>query len=355
MRIAQISTVCTPVRPSHSGSVETIVWLLSRELARLGHEVTVFGCGGSEVDESSGVRFVETLPSSYGDGGAPDDWTMCEWINLSRALSQSDEFDIVHSHVYMWGLTMQGLSAAPMVNTLHILPYDDDAQVWRLHPDARVTGISTYQWQAYPDLQPLATIPHGVAVEQFDFREDCEDYLLYLGRFIENKGPLDAIELAQHMGCRLVLAGPRSDYFDHHIARLVDGRRIVYAGAVDSMQRSSLLGGAMALIYPLREPEPFGLVQVEAMLCGTPVVAPRLGAVPEIIEDGITGFMSEPADLTSLADATKRAFRLDRSRIRETAKRRFSAARMAEDYLALYGSIVQNAGHKATIKEEVTL
>ena len=342
MRIAQIATVVSPVRPDHAGSVETIIWLLSRELARAGHDVTVFGCAGGEV--APGVRFIPTLPGPYGDPALPHEWMLCEWMNLAYAMAHSREFDLIHSHVYLWGIPLQSISAAPLVHTLHILPYDDQAQVWRLHPSARVTAISQYQWSQFPDLHPCAIIPHGVAVEQFTFREKPEDYVVYLGRFIPNKGPLDAIDVAQALECRLLLAGPRSKYYDEEVAPHVDGRRVVYVGEVNRAQRSDLLGRARALIYPLREPEPFGLVQVESMLCGTPVVAPRIGAVPEVVEDGLTGFTTPASqDVQALVSAARRAFELDRQIIRKTAERRFSAAWMAEDYLRLYEATVRVA------------
>jgi glycosyltransferase involved in cell wall biosynthesis len=330
MRIAQIATLTTPVRPDHAGSVEQLVWLLSRELVRMGHEVTVFGCRGASVD----CEFIETLPGSYGENGSPDDWNLCEWINLASAVAHADRFDVMHSHVYTWGLPLSRACRCPMLHTTHILPYDDDAAIWRLNPQAHVTALSNYQWSAFPDLQPMAIVPHGIDPDQFTFRAKPDDYLLYLGRFIENKGPLEAIRIAKQLGMRLILAGPSSEHFEQAVKPLIDGRQIQYAGSVDSAQRNALLGGAIALLYPLREPEPFGLVQIEAMMCGTPVVGPRLGAIPEIVDPGITGELAD--DVSGLAQTVSRAQRLDRNTIHATASARFSIRRMAEQYLSLY-------------------
>jgi glycosyltransferase involved in cell wall biosynthesis len=333
MRIAQIATVSTPVRPDHAGSVEQLVWLLSRELSHMGHQVTVFGCAGANTE----CEFVATLPGSYGENGSPDDWNLCEWFNLSSAIAHADRFDVVHSHVYTWGLPLTNTCRTPMLHTTHILPYDDDAQTWRLVPGANVTALSKYQWAEFPDRKPLAIVPHGVNPEQFVFRSEPEDYLVYLGRFIENKGPLDAIVIARELGMTLRLAGPVSSYFDQHIRPMIDGQQIQYVGPVDPISRSSLLGGATALLYPLREPEPFGLVQIEAMMCGTPVVAPRLGAIPEIVDAGVTGELAD--SVADLPDAVLRARNLDRRKIREVAVSRFSARQMATHYLQLYEQI----------------
>jgi glycosyltransferase involved in cell wall biosynthesis len=333
MRIAQIATLSTPVRPDHAGSVELLVWLLSRELSRMGHEVTVFGCAGAQTD----CEFIQTMPGSYGENGCPDDWNLCEWINLSTAISHSEKFDVVHSHVYTWGIPLGRVSRAPMLHTLHILPYDDDAATWRLNPRANVTALSKFQWAEFPDRQPLAIVPHGIDPDQFTFCESPGDYLVYLGRLIENKGPLEAIKVAKEVGMKLLLAGPRSDYFDRQIAPHMDGDQIQFIGPVDAAQRSSILGNARALLYPLREPEPFGLVQVEAMMCGTPVVATNLGAIPEIVEPGVTGEIADSID--EMTDAVHRAIRLDRAAIRKSAEARFGVRRMAEDYLRLYQQI----------------
>jgi glycosyltransferase involved in cell wall biosynthesis len=338
LRIAQISTVCTPVRRDHAGSVETVVWLLSRELTRLGHDVTVFGAAGSECDS----KFIATLPGTYGDGGAPEDWNFCEWLNIARAVAMARDFDVVHCHSYLFGLPFIDLCPCPMLHTMHILPYDDDANLWRMYPSANVCTISNFQWSEFPDLKPTVCIPHGVDTSLFEFCADPEDYVCYLGRFIENKGPVEAIHAARKAGVKLILAGPRDDYYKLAVAPLVDGDQIVYVGAVDSAQRNALLRKARALLYPLREPEPFGLVQIEAMLCGTPIVAPAIGAIPEIVTDGVSGAICRSLD--ELQEGIRRVAKLDRLAICELARTRFSSQRMAQNHLAAYQSILSGEG-----------
>jgi glycosyltransferase involved in cell wall biosynthesis len=330
MRIAQISTLGTPVRQEGSDSIESMVWLLCRELTRLAHEVTVFAAAGSEVD---GELFM-TLPGPYGTAGSPADWQICEWLNLVRAVEQSWRFDVLHSHCYLWGLPLQRLSQAPMVHTLHVCPYEDEARLWSLEPGACVTAISRFQWSAFPHVRPAAVIHHGLDPKQFRLRTEPEDYVCYLGRFNQGKGPLRAIAAARELGLRLLLAGPRNDYYRKHVAPRVDGRQVEYVGYVSGSARNQLLAGAKALLYPLQKPEPFGLVQVEAMMCGTPVVAMRQGAVPEVIDEGVTGYGADSP--REFLRQIPRAFALDRSGVRRRAEARFSARRMAQQYVDLY-------------------
>ncbi len=335
MRIALISTLATRVRPRGSGSVESLVWLLASEFTRLGHQVTVFACAGSDVP----CELVTTLPGAYGVNGAPDDWQLCEWINLCRAVEQSGRFDVLHSHAYLWGMPLQSFSKAPMVHTLHVCPDESAARHWRMIGGVCVTAISEYQWTEFPDLKPAAVIHHGVNAAQFSFREAPEDYVCYFGRFTIGKGPQAAITAARDLGLRLLLAGPRNEYFAKKIAPLVDGQTVDYIGPVSGVARDRLLGGARALLYPLQEPEPFGLVPVEAMMCGTPVAAIRRGAVAEIVEDGITGHCAEPGG--DFVAAAERAMTLNRKRVRDRAAARFSAERMAQSYLAVYEQLLR--------------
>lgn len=330
MRIAQIATLSAPVGPETGGSVESLIWLLTRELAKLGHEVTVFGTAGSQA----AGEVVVTMPGPYARDGALEDWHLCEWVNLCRAVEQSGRFDVLHSHAYLWGIPLQPFARAPLVHTTHIVPDDDSAKLWAAAPQSAVTAISRHQWSAFPELKPAAVIPHGVDTAQFTFREQPGDYVLYLGRFVSGKGPLLAIETARKLGLRLVLAGPSNPYFREKVQPLVDGKHVEYAGFVTGKERDRLLGGARALIYPIQYPEAFGLVLVEAMLCGTPIAAMNFGAVPEIVEQGVSGFMA--ATREEFASVVQKCFSLDRRRIQQQARERFSAENMARAYADFY-------------------
>jgi glycosyltransferase involved in cell wall biosynthesis len=324
MRIGLVSTLATRVRQRGSGSIEGLVWLLSRELTALGHEVTVFAVAGSEPCG----ELVATLPGVYGMDNSPDDWHVCEWVNLCQAVAQSERFDVLHSHAYLWSLPLEPLARAPLVHTTHICPDADAARLWSMQPGACVTALSHYQWCAYPQFRPAAVIHHGVDATQFTFRPEPEDYVCFLGRFTPGKGPLAAIAAARELGLPLLLAGPRNDYFTRQVEPLVDGRAVRYLGAIGGPERDRLLGGARALLYPIAAPEPFGLVPAEGMMCGTPVAAVRLGAVPEVVEEGATGVSAASAG--EFPEAVKQAMELDRRRVRERAEARFSARRILQ-------------------------
>jgi glycosyltransferase involved in cell wall biosynthesis len=270
----------------------------------------------------------------------PIDWQLCEWINLCHAVEQSERFDILHSHAYLWGLPLQSLSNALMVHTLHITPQEDNARLWSMWPDSYVTAISHDQWRPFAQFNPVATIYHGVDPNQFAFRKEPEDYVCYLGRFTEAKGPLDAIGAARDLGLRIILAGPDDAYYQQTVSPLVDGKSVQFIGYVGETERSRLLGGARALLYPIRYQEPFGLVLAEAMMCGTPIAAMRMGAVPEIVDEEVTGCST--ADRGQFGNTVVRAMALDRTRVRRTAIARFSADRMVREYADLYARLVKS-------------
>ena len=206
---------------------------------------------------------------------------------------------------------------------------------------ARVTAISKHQWSAYPHLRPAAVIPHGVDVSQFTFRAQPDDYVCYLGRFTSGKGPCQAIAAARALGLRLLMAGPPNPYFREKVKPLVDGKTVEYAGFVRGAERDRLLGGARALLYPIQYPEAFGLVLVEAMLCGTPVAGMRLGAVSEIVDEGVTGYCADTPE--DFLEAIGRSLLLDRRQIRQQAERRFSAQEMARGYARVYEEVVNTS------------
>jgi glycosyltransferase involved in cell wall biosynthesis len=332
MRIAMVSTLAAPVvrETAGAGSVEGLVWALADGCVRAGHEVTVFGAAGSRAPG----ELVATLPGPYGCDGAPDDWMVCEWINLCAAVEQSARFDVVHAHAYGWGMPLEALARAPMLHTVHVWPWEESAQLWRRFPDARVVALTNAQWSAYADLVPFGVVPHGIDPGGFPFHADAGSHACYLGRFIPGKGPIEAIAAARAADMDLVIAGPANDYFDECVAPLVDGRRVSYVGEVRGAERSALLGEAAVLLAPVQAPEPFSLVLVEAMMCGTPVVTNALGAAPEVVDDGLTGYCADRSD--ELPALLRAAPELERAKVRARAEERFSAERMVADHLTLY-------------------
>ena len=332
MRIAQVSTLSAPVAEDSTGSVEAWLWLLTRELVRAGHEVTVFGTANSSLPD--GAKLVATSPGHYGANGALDDWQLCEWFNLCRAVEMSSQFDVLHSHAYLWSLPLTRISRAPLIHTTHIVPDDNSAKLVAAFPEAHVTAISHQQWSAYPKFAPTEVIHHGVDVPKFPFTADPGDYVCYMGRFVSGKGPRQAIATARKMGVRLLMAGPGNPYFREQVQPLVDGKTVEYVGFVKGPDRARLLGGARALLYPIQYPESFGLVLLESMLCGTPVAAMRIGAVPELIDEGKTGY--SVASLDDLPEAASKCFGLNRATVRRWAEDRFSVQIMAKRYEQVY-------------------
>jgi glycosyltransferase involved in cell wall biosynthesis len=333
MRVALISTVSSPVRLDSQGSVEALIFLLAHELKQLGHDITVFACEGSKVDGN----LVTTLPGPYATAGSLSDWHLCEWINLCHAVEQAGNFDILHSHAYLWGIPLQRICKTPMVHTIHIVPDNDHAQLWSMSGHAWVTAITRHQWELFPQLKPVAVVPHGVDPTQFTFQPVARDYLCFIGRFTEAKGPVQAIKTAKALGKKIILAGPTNEYYLEHVKPLVNDVTVVYMGWAGLTERNELLGGAQVMIYPITYPEAFGLVLVEAMLCGTPVAAMRLGAVAEIVDEGITGYCADSPD--GLIEAVLRAKDLDRRRVRKKAAERFSPQKMARGYARVYEQI----------------
>jgi glycosyltransferase involved in cell wall biosynthesis len=332
MRIALISTTHAPIDPSGGGSIEQVVWSLATELTDLGHDITVFGLPGAQPD----FEVVTTWPGTYGEPGVPGDARLADLIATSKVIERAADFDVIHAHNYLTAVPLAGLVKTPMVHTLHVQPYDDEAEVLRTYPKAKVTALSRFQWRNYPEIAPEVVIPHGVSGSTFCPGDGSGGYLLYLGRFQAGKGAVAAAELARAVGAELILAGPSNAFFEEQVRSLVDGSRVRHVGAVGGVERVRLLQQALALIYPIDQGEPFGLVLIEAMMCGTPVIASPVGAVPEIVDHGVTGFLA--ADERSWISAIRRVDTLDRRAIGRIAEQRFSSRRMAENYLRIYES-----------------
>ena len=334
MRIAQVASVATPVRRVGSGSIEQMVWTLSSGLLELGHRVTVFGVAGSESPDD----LVITLPGPYGAPGVPEEWRVAEWVNIARALEHADEFDVVHSHGYLYGLPLAPLTRVPMVHTLHVMPAPESAALARLYPSADITALSTYQWSEYPDVRHPVVIPHGLPSGDFTVTAEPEGYLAYLGRFTPGKGAVTAVETARALDVPIRLAGWESDEFRAEIAPLVDGEAVRFVGPVHGADRDRFLGDAGALLYPITAHEPFGMVMAEAMRCGTPVAAFRVGAVSEIVDEGVTGYTVPVGG--DLASAVRSALTLDRALVARRAADRFNATDMVRRFERLFDDVV---------------
>jgi glycosyltransferase involved in cell wall biosynthesis len=337
LRIAHVAPVATTIPPPKSGSVETMTSLLTDGLVARGHDVTLF----ATADSKTTAKLESLYPRGYWHDLSMWPWELYEMLNLAAAVERADEFDVIHYEAayYPMSLAFTRLSPTPILQTLHHSPGAAEVKLWKRYPEAPFVAISNEQARLLSGLNVVATVLHGIDTESFKFRQKPEDYLLFLGRFTEGKGVLQAIEIAKRVGMRLILAAAEEQYYREKVAPHVDGRRIVYYGEADFPAKVRLYGGARALLYPIQAREPFGLVLAEAMACGTPVAALDRGAVREVVDDGVTGVVYH--DLEQMVNELPRALGLDRRRVRERAVARFGVARMVDGYLDAYNHVIE--------------
>jgi glycosyltransferase involved in cell wall biosynthesis len=337
MRIAHIAPVATTIPPPKSGSVETMTSLLTEGLVDRGHDVTLF----ATADSTTRATLCAIYPHGYWHDEHMWPWELYEMLNLAAAVERADEFDIIHYEAayYPMSLAFARLSPTPIVQTLHHSPSAAEVKLWSRYPEAPFVAISKEQARLLEGLNVVDTVLHGIDTDAFTFREKPDDYLLFLGRFTEGKGVLQAIEIAKRVGMRLILAAAEDEYYREKVAPHVDGRYIVYYGEADFAAKVKLYGGARALLYPIQAREPFGLVLAEAMACGTPVVALDRGAVREVVDDGVTGLIF--SDMEQMVNDLPRVFDLDRRSVHTRAVARFGVARMVDEYANVYRQIVE--------------
>ena len=338
LRIALIAPIAMPVLAGAGDSIEQLLWLLAEGLVDRGHDITLFATGDSQTSARLSARYTR----GYEQDEDLWDWRMHESLNAAAAFERRHEFDLIHSHAYHHALPFTRLVAPPVVHTYHVELDPDVIDAFRRYPEAHVVAVSAWQRSTLHGLRDVTVIHHGIDTAAFEPGDGADGHLLFLGRLIADKGPREAIEIARAANRPLILAGAADADYERELAPLVDGELIRHVGPVNARRRNELLGGAVALLLPLRYPEPFGLVMIEAMACGTPVLATGIGAVPEVVEPGLTGYHApEPAELGRLLEATER---LDRHRVRARAVERFDAARMVAEHERLYLRLLGSAG-----------
>jgi glycosyltransferase involved in cell wall biosynthesis len=335
MKIAQIAPLAESVPPKLYGGTERVVSYLADALVELGHEVTLFATG----DSLSKARLEPAWPQALRLDPSVRDAFAPLFILLETVARRAADFDVVHSHIDYFGYPLLRRLGTPAVTTLHgRLDLPELSPLYRVYSDVPVVSISDAQRGPLPHANYLATVYHGMPETLLAPGHGSGGYLAFLGRISPEKAPDAAIRIAARAGMPLKIAAKidrvDQEYFSRQIEPLLSQAHVHFIGEIADHQKSDFLGGAAGLVFPIAWREPFGLVMIEAMACGTPVVAFNHGSVPEVLQHGVTGFIVDSEH--AAADAARQLHTLDRSRIRAEFERRFTAQTMARNYLNLY-------------------
>jgi glycosyltransferase involved in cell wall biosynthesis len=341
MRVAQIAPLAEAVPPQRYGGTERVVAWLIDELVALGHDVTLFASG----DSRTSAKLEAVWPHSTRQAGNVRDHGAPQALMLEHVLRRAADFDVLHFHIGYETFSLFSRQATPFVTTLHgRLDFLEHKLVVDAFPTTPLVAISDAQRRLLPKAAWAGTIHHGLPEQLLTPQSGTRKYLAFLGRVSPEKGLDRAIRIAARCGLPLRIAAKIDpadrDYFADTIRPLLNLPHVEYIGEIGDTEKSSFLSGAIGLLMPIDWPEPFGLVIIEAMACGTPVVAFNRGSVPELIENGLTGFAVE--DETNAIAAVRMLDQLSRAKIRERFEQRFTARRMANDYLRVYRTLVQS-------------
>lgn len=339
MRIAQVAPLTEAIPPKLYGGTERVVYWLTEELVALGNDVTLFASG----DSCTSAKLEATWPRALRLDGSIRDPNALHMVMLERVRRQSDDFDLLHFHLDYYPFSLFTRQQTPFITTLHgRLDLPEHQPVFNAFRTTPLVSISNSQRRPIPHANWVRTIYHGVPEKLLTPRAVKPAYLAALGRIAPEKSMDRAIRIAKRCGIPLKIAAKvdrvDQEYYDEVIKPLLDPPFIEYIGEISDHEKPEFLSGAIALLVTIDWPEPFGLVMIEAMACGTPVIAFNRGSVPEIVEDDITGFIVE--DEISAVSAVNRIYQLDRRKVRMRFEERFTARRMAVDYLAAYRKIM---------------
>src|SRR5215211_98961 len=341
MRIAQIAPLAESVPPKLYGGTERVVAWLIDELVELGHDVTLFASGNSRTR----AKLEAIWPYAFRLGRPRTDPVAVQAVLLETMAARAKEFDVIHCHIDWLHLPLLTRAGVPFLSTFHgRLDIAGLPDVVRHFPDAPFVSISHNQRLPLPGANWLGTVYHGLPSDSLHPRFEPGSYLAFLGRLTKEKGPEEAMRIARAAGMPLCIAAkvPKGErgYFKEQLEPKIDGRDIQLTGEVNDDTKEQFLAEAAALLFPIDWPEPFGLVMIEAMACGTPVIAYRHGSVPEVIADGVTGFMVD--DPAGAVHAVERVAALSRMHCRRGFEERFTTAHMAQGYLTIYQRLIDS-------------
>jgi glycosyltransferase involved in cell wall biosynthesis len=335
MKVAMVAPIAWRTPPVHYGPWESVASLLTEGLVARGVDVTLF----ATLDSVTAAALDGVCPHGYAED-AQLDGRVWEALHVSHALARSSEFDLVHNHLDWLPLAFDEHVRAPMVTTIHGF---SGAGILPAYRRSRSAFVAISDSDRDAGLDYAATIHHGIDLQLLPFRARSGEQLVSFGRIHPDKGTADAIEIARRARRRLVICGIVQDerYFADAVEPHVDGDQVVFLGSVGPQRRADVLGDAAALLHPIHFDEPFGLSVVEAMACGTPVVAYRRGSMAELVDEGVSGYLAH--DIESSVDAVRAAVRLDRADVHARAVARFGSDRMVEDYLRTYSELLSSA------------
>lgn len=333
MRVALLGPVAWRTPPRHYGPWERVTGLLAEGLVAAGVDVSLF----ATLDSVTSARLDGVCPHGYAEDPSMDG-RVWEAMHVAHALARSHEFDLVHSHLDWLPLAFAQHCRAPLLTTVHGF---SGPEILPAYARAASRYVSISDADRSPALEYVATVHHGVDFDELPLDVGGGPGLVAFGRVHPDKGTHTAIEIARRAGRSLTICGIVQDkrYFAERVAPHVDGDRVVYLGSVGPRERAEILGGSAALLHPIAFDEPFGLSVVESMACGTPVVAYRRGSMPEVVDEGVTGFLVDTAEQASAA--VSRLTTIDRAGCRTRARQRFGVDRMVSDYLAVYRDIIR--------------
>jgi glycosyltransferase involved in cell wall biosynthesis len=341
MHIAQIAPLTEAIPPKLYGGTERVVHWLTEELVALGHDVTLFASG----DSCTSAKLMAPWPRALRLDGAVRDPNALHMLMLERVRQLADEFEFLHFHLDYYPFSLFSRQPVPFVSTLHgRLDLPEHQPVFATFSSAPIVSISDSQRRPVPQAGWVRTIYHGLPPQLLSPVPMKQSYFAFLGRIAPEKGVDRAVSIARKCGVPLRIAAKVDkvdrEYFDEKIRPNLDGVNTEYIGEITDAEKSAFLSGAIGLLDPIDWPEPFGLVMIEAMACGTPVIAFNRGSVPEVIDDGLTGFIVE--DVKGAIGAFDRLSQLSRVNIRKQFEKRFTARRMAQEYLAVYRSLTDH-------------
>lgn len=340
MKIAMVAPVWERVPPEKYGGIELVVHLLTEGLVEEGHEVTLFATGDSQT-EGRLVSHFSNAQRKWMGRIEPD------LLHVSSAYHQIREegnYDIIHNHAGYSGIALADFIDIPVLTTLHGIFTEFNVPFFEYFKEVcYYNSISNEQRKGFPELKYIATVYNAIDVDGYPFTAEKEDYFLWLSRLSPVKGAHHAVQLARKLGFKLILAGKIDEvdrpYYAHDVRPYVDGKQIVYLGEIDESKKRQLLAKAKAFLFPINWSEPFGLVMIEAMACGTPVIATHHGAVPEVVVDGETGFIVERPE--EMVEKIKLIDQVDPARCRQHVEERFSQTTMTRHYEEVYRKIIE--------------